>query len=619
MYWRFFRLTGEPFSLTPDPAFLFLSSIHAEAFAALMMGLKERRGITTMIGEVGTGKTTLVYSLLSNLGPEINTAYISNARLSFDGIVRSALKDFGVDCEKVHGVDLLNTFNEFLHDCAKKGTTAALVIDEAQNLSHETFEDLRLLSNFETYKHKLLQIVLVGQPELDTKLRDPALRQVTERIAVRCNVNPLTPKESRLYIEHRLASVSGTTGDIFTDPAIRLLIKHSRGIPRSINILCHNAMLFAYGENRPRVTRTMAAEAIAEKDGRGLIRFGRWNSNRLDVFSTPDRRTRRRQLSLAGVAALAGVTGLLLGRILTTPVDDTTKASQQIAPVSQVEAPERPTSDEVAEVAEDPGDADSILSFIEEGAHSDVEAADPEDSVKPSAADSKIDGKADAKTADEPVVENSDSSVQPTPQAKVNPVVDTNESEAVTAGKIAPTRTDPAEPAPSRNASAPVIAIPSSVEPAVESQTLAETIPVEPVIVARAINAPEPVRRTEPTRVSTQSDVVLVRSEATPSIVTEQLPTIEVQNESRPAQQRTESASAIASPTDGNVEIVEVVPGSSLSDLLVAVYGRYSTALIPRVQAMNPQVTDPNKILAGDQLRFPSRPQSAVRDSENNR
>ena len=246
MYWEHFNLKGEPFSLTPDPAFLYLSAVHAEAYAALIVGLRERRGLLAMIGEVGTGKTTLVYSLLSRLGPEIHTAYISNPRLSFEGILRSALRDFGVQCDDIQASDLLEAFDRFLLRCAEEGTTAALVIDEAQNLPNETFEDLRLLTNFETYKNKLLQIVLVGQPELDAKLRDPSLRQVTDRIAVRCHVNPLTPRETRSYIQHRLAACGGSS-DVFTEAALKELVRRSLGIPRTINVLAHNAMLFAYG------------------------------------------------------------------------------------------------------------------------------------------------------------------------------------------------------------------------------------------------------------------------------------------------------------------------------------------------------------------------------------
>src|SRR5262249_31344283 len=148
--------------------------------------------------------------------------------------------------------------------------TAALVIDEAQNLDEETFEDLRLLSNYESYTDKLLQIVLVGQPELDVKLARPSLRQVTERVAVRCHINPLTQTESLHYLEHRLR-VAGGTLDIFTPAALRLMTWKARGIPRRLNILCHSAMLFAYGRGASRVSFREARAAVREKQGRGLI------------------------------------------------------------------------------------------------------------------------------------------------------------------------------------------------------------------------------------------------------------------------------------------------------------------------------------------------------------
>ena len=314
MYWRHFNLTAEPFSLTPDPSFLYLSPVHAEAFAAMTMGLRERRGLITMIGEVGTGKTTLVYSLLSGLGPEIHTAYISNARLSFDGILRLALRDFGVPCASANNADLLDAFNKFLLDCATQGTTAALVIDEAQNLSQETFEDLRLLSNFETYTHKLLQIVLVGQPELDAKLREPSLRQVAERVAVRCVVNPLTRGQSRQYLEHRLAAVNGSLS-LFTGPALRLLIGRSRGIPRSLNILAHNAMLFAYGEESSRVVRRFVAAAVSEKEGNTIVRLWR-RPKRTQNVGPASPTTRRRNMSSLWALTGAAIAGLAVGFVL---------------------------------------------------------------------------------------------------------------------------------------------------------------------------------------------------------------------------------------------------------------------------------------------------------------
>ncbi|MBI3769561.1 MAG: AAA family ATPase [Deltaproteobacteria bacterium] len=275
MYASHFHLRAEAFSLTPDPAFLYLSPGHAEALAALKIGLEGRRGIMVMVGEVGTGKTTLLYSLLSELGEGIKTAYISNTKLRFDDILRQALADFGVPCASRDRVELLAALNGFLRQCAADGTTAALVIDEAQNLRNDVFENLRLLSNYETYTEKLLQIVLVGQPELETKLRQTSLRQLRERIAVRCNINPLTRDESRRYLEHRLQRVDGTSAAIFTGPASALIVLKARGIPRRINILCHTAMLFAFGRGAHLVTFAIARTAVRENEGRGLVTIGR--------------------------------------------------------------------------------------------------------------------------------------------------------------------------------------------------------------------------------------------------------------------------------------------------------------------------------------------------------
>lgn len=270
MYAAHFGLRTEPFSLTPDPAFFYLSPDHAESLAGLKIGLENRRGLMLMVAEVGMGKTTLLYSMLDQLDPQVHTAYLSNTRLSFDDLLRQALADFGQPCSSRDRVDLLTALNTFLHERASVGETAALIIDEAQNLDEETFEDLRLLSNYETYTDKLLQIVLVGQPELDVKLAQPNLRQVTERVAVRCHINPLSQTESLKYLEHRLRVAGGSLA-LFTPTALRLLTWKARGIPRRLNILCHSAMLFAYGRGASRVTFREARAAIREKQGRGLV------------------------------------------------------------------------------------------------------------------------------------------------------------------------------------------------------------------------------------------------------------------------------------------------------------------------------------------------------------
>jgi general secretion pathway protein A len=273
MYIEHFGLQAEPFGLTPDPTFLYLSPEHREALAAVQYGLLDGRGFITLMGEVGTGKTTLLYSLLSQLGPETQIAYIAYTTQDFGNLLAAALKDLGAEVKGTSKHELLSTFNALLLRAADEGRTVALVIDEAQNLTDEAFEELRLLSNFETYETKLVQIVLVGQPELQARLRDPRLRQLRERVSVRTFINPLTATEMRRYIEHRLQRAGGPC-DLFTPAALNLIVRRTQGIPRRANILCHNALLFAFGRNLDRVSAGVAREAIAEMDERrpGLFR-----------------------------------------------------------------------------------------------------------------------------------------------------------------------------------------------------------------------------------------------------------------------------------------------------------------------------------------------------------
>ena len=275
MYYDHFRLAGEPFSLTPDPAFLYLGAKHREAMAAVQYGLLNGRGFISLIGEVGTGKTTILYSVLSRLGPEVAIAYIPYAAHAFEDLLTAALKDFGEQPRLgASRLELLEMLQRMLVRRDAAGQRTALVIDEAQTLSDATFEELRLLSNFETYTHKLLQIVLVGQPEL----QDPTRRSRTcassgSASAFAPSIKPLDAAEMRAYILHRLGQVGGDER-LFEPGALRTIVRHSEGIPRRANILCHNALLFAFGRNLPAVTARVAAEAVAEMDDRSPARRG---------------------------------------------------------------------------------------------------------------------------------------------------------------------------------------------------------------------------------------------------------------------------------------------------------------------------------------------------------
>jgi general secretion pathway protein A len=336
MYAPYFHLAEEPFSLTPDPAYLYLSPEHREALAAIQYGLVAGRGFCTLVGEVGTGKTTLLYSLLSQLGSEVETAYIAYTTQSVEDLLAAALRDMRIAVAGRGKGALLEAFNAHLVRRADEGRTVALIIDEAQDLADEAFEELRLLSNFESYTRKLLQIVLVGQPELQDRLRQPKLRQLRERVGVRAVINPLSNEEMERYIAHRLQRAGGSVERLFDPWALKLIVRRAAGIPRRANILCHNALLFAYGRGLPRVTSRIAREAIAEMDERrpGLVARGA-----LRRSAGPGRRWR--WAIAAGVVATIGAIAAAyqLGRV-DAPAPPPPPAAPSPAPVPPAATPE---------------------------------------------------------------------------------------------------------------------------------------------------------------------------------------------------------------------------------------------------------------------------------------
>lgn len=247
MYKKFFGLRANPFNPNPDPRYLFLTGATREALAALAYGIRNRKGFLLLTGEVGTGKTTLINRLLEWLSEEkVSTAFIFNSRLNEGEFFDFVLNDFGIPCESRDKSQRLIRLNQWLIDRYRERKTAVLIVDEAQNLSNDVLEEIRLLTNMETTQEKLLQIVLSGQPELDEKLRDPSLRQLRQRITIRCNTAPLTPEETQSYVTERLR-VAGANGvPIFSVEAVDAVFKHSQGIPRIANLLCEHSLINAF-------------------------------------------------------------------------------------------------------------------------------------------------------------------------------------------------------------------------------------------------------------------------------------------------------------------------------------------------------------------------------------
>jgi general secretion pathway protein A len=263
MYGEYFSLKERPFSLTPDPDFLFLSESHQRALDHLLFGLESGEGFIVVTGDIGVGKTTVCRALLRRLPERFATALVVNTLLTEKELLRTVLDDFGAPVPDGTRKDLLDALNRFLLAEAEGGRRPVLIIDEAQNLAPPLLEQVRLLSNLETEKRKLLQIVLFGQRELQEKLRLPELRQFDQRITVRATILPLELRETSRYIQHRM-SVAGASGSSFLSPAAeRLLHRRSRGVPRRINQLCDRALLAACVRNAARVEREDVVRAAA--------------------------------------------------------------------------------------------------------------------------------------------------------------------------------------------------------------------------------------------------------------------------------------------------------------------------------------------------------------------
>jgi len=267
MYCSFFGLQEKPFSVTPDPRFLFLSKSHQEALGHLLYGIEERKGFIEITGEVGTGKTILCRALLEQLGQHVRTALILNSFLSEIELLRSINEDFGISAAGTTKKELIDELNQFLIRGFTEGQNAVLIIDESQNLAPPVLEQIRMLSNLEMDRGKLLQIILVGQPELRSHLERPDLRQLNQRIAVRYHIRPLDRKGTEDYINHRLL-VAGSHGGIsFSRGGLHRIYRECGGIPRKINLLCDRALLTAYVLATKVIDGRIIRQASAELEG----------------------------------------------------------------------------------------------------------------------------------------------------------------------------------------------------------------------------------------------------------------------------------------------------------------------------------------------------------------
>jgi general secretion pathway protein A len=267
VYLQYYGLREPPFDLTPNPRFLFFSAKHREAYNHMLYGIRERKGFVQLTGEVGAGKTTLCRAMLEQLGDQFATALILNPVLDSVELIRAIAMEFGFHAKEAGRLEALSALNQLLIDLSMRGKDAVLVIDEAQGLSHELLEQIRLLSNLETDSRKLLQIVLMGQPELRDRLDDQRLRQLRQRITVRFHLRPLNRWELWPYVLHRL-QVAGSKGPpAFTVGALWRIFRYSQGIPRLVNAVCDKCLLAGFVHKRKTIDFDLAGLAIRELEG----------------------------------------------------------------------------------------------------------------------------------------------------------------------------------------------------------------------------------------------------------------------------------------------------------------------------------------------------------------
>jgi general secretion pathway protein A len=307
MYESFYGFKEKPFALTPDPRYFYPSRAHREALDHLLYGIREREGFIVITGDVGTGKTTLCRAILTQLEEGTTTAVILNPILSEDELLRAILRDFGLTAAGRTKNELIGELNEFLIQTITAGRRAVLIVDEAQNLSHSLLEQIRLLSNLETERDKLIQIILVGQLQLLTHLQSPELKQLNQRVSVRYRLRPLTYQETCQYIYHRLMVAGGTTGVSFAAAALKAIFAFSQGIPRLINLAADRALLQGYTDQAREITKGRAQAAIRSvaDDTPGRSRF---------AFSGPFVRRAAVVITLVAMLAAAGAWLALNGR-----------------------------------------------------------------------------------------------------------------------------------------------------------------------------------------------------------------------------------------------------------------------------------------------------------------
>lgn len=609
MYCGHFGFSEKPFDMTPDPKYLYLNRNNKEVFAALKYGIRDRRGFISIIGEVGTGKTTLLNAALDQLDENTKAAYIFNTSVTFDKILATTLFELGLkksdeSLSKIHAIDRLNNF---AIEQLTAGGNVALIIDEAQNLDMKSLENLRLLSNLETRKHKLIQIVIAGQPELDAILQRQELRQLTQRINLNRYVIPLSEKETNDYIQHRLTVADYKGPNLFDRRAQKLIWEFSHGIPRKINILCDNALLTGYGVKKRRITTSLMQEAIRDLTRTPFVPAGALqNQSATHRIGRRRRETTRwlpRRWSLAAGLALMAVIIFGLGLILGNPDlgwrENITRLSQGVFLSKKTSqgggAGGIPTTERTGE------DIQAKLNRAIEPARVPTEKVGTEpvpagmtkDAPAPTLAVKAADVPTEKAEA-EPVAALEDTTA-PAPEEKV-------EAGRVSAESIvtASVPTDKAEVIP-----APALEVATGPAPAEEveaTSVLAEELETSRVTAGDVVATGVPEDKVDPisTAAAPQTNA-LPESVGATEKTKKEVATV--------AQEETTEESGgsqlLESPREKLQLALSIRPGDTLTAIIIQHYGSYNKETLRAVLHENPEIQDPDLIIAGETLKLP--------------
>ena len=659
MYCGHFGFSEKPFDMTPDPKYLYLNHNNKEVFAALKYGIRDRRGFISIIGEVGTGKTTLLNAALDQLDENTKAAYIFNTSVKFDEILATTLFELGLKksderLSKSHAIDRLNNF---AIEQLVAGGNVALIIDEAQNLDMHSLENLRLLSNLETRKHKLIQIVIAGQPELDAILQRQELRQLAQRINLNRYLIPLSEKETNDYIRHRLTVADYKGPNLFDRRAQKLIWQYSHGIPRKINILCDNALLTGYGVKKKRITTSLVEEAIKDLTRIPTVPSG-VPSNQI-ARHTIDRRRREtarplsRRWSLAAGLALMAVIIFGLGLIFGNPDlgwrENITRLSQRVFLSQKTSqgggAGGTPTTELLAEniQAKTNQTIEAVRIPTEKIEAEPIQAGNTKDKLAPTEAvkvasipteKSEAEPLPAGKTEDEPVpTEAVKAASIPTEKAEAEPAmaVKTKDEPAPTVAVKAasvPTENAEIEPLPALEvATAPapaeeVEAARVSAESLAAASVPADKAEVEPAPVLEVATAPAPAEELETSPASAvdvmgtdipADKVGHTSTAAAPqvNVLPESIGNTEETKKEAPqlAQQETTEESGgsqvIELPREEMQLALSIRPGDTLTGIIIQHYGSYNKETLRAVLHENPEIQNPDLIFAGEILKLP--------------